>query len=79
MSGLIPREAWPVIGVAVQVVGAIILAFMAHRVKLLEQNTNSIKDALVKEVGESNMAKGLKQGRAEVIAERPQAGDPPKP
>jgi hypothetical protein len=31
----------------------------------LEKNTNSIKDALVKVTGESEHAKGLKQGRDE--------------
>lgn len=35
---------------------------MSETVHTLEKNTNSIKDALVKSVGEAEFAKGLKEG-----------------
>lgn len=34
---------------------------------LLEKNTNSIKDALVKTTGEKERAKGVLEGQAQVI------------
>lgn len=37
----------------------------ANTILLLEQNTNSIKDALVKVTGESEHAKGMLQGKAD--------------
>jgi len=37
----------------------------AKTIELLEQNTNSIKDALVKVTGESEHAKGVLQGKQE--------------
>lgn len=43
----------------------------AHAAKIaeLEKNTNSIKDALVKVTGEAALAKGVLQGRAQVLDE----------
>jgi len=41
-------------------------AFLTHRkLHLLEKNTNSMKDALVKLTGEKAFNEGLKQGREE--------------
>jgi len=37
----------------------------AETISVLEKNTNSIKDALVKVTGESEHAKGVLQGKAE--------------
>lgn len=42
-------------------------AHHAEMIATLEKNTNSIKDALVKVTGEAAMARGVLQGRAEVI------------
>lgn len=39
----------------------------AEVIEKLEKNTNSIKDALLKTTGEAEHAKGVVQGRAEVI------------
>lgn len=60
----------PVLSVLIQTAGAIILARMAAKIRLLEKNTNSIKDALVKEVGESSEAKGVLKGHANAVAEQ---------
>jgi hypothetical protein len=42
----------------------------ANALELLEKNTNSIKDALVKVTGESEFAKGKLEGKAEPKGER---------
>ena len=43
-----------------------IIGLLAHgKIASLEANTNSIKDELVKVTGESEFAKGLKQGQEE--------------
>lgn len=39
----------------------------ATAIAMLEKNTNSIKDALIKTTGEAEHAKGVVQGRSEVI------------
>lgn len=39
----------------------------AEVIEKLEKNTNSIKDALLKTTGEAEHAKGVIQGRSEVI------------
>lgn len=38
---------------------------MRSTVRLLEKNTNSIKDALIQSVGEAEFAKGVISGKAE--------------
>lgn len=40
----------------------------AQVISMLEKNTNSIKDALIKTTGEAEHAKGVVQGRAEEAA-----------
>ncbi len=62
----------PDAAVMVSVVGAIaslVNTFMILNAKktvtLLEKNTNSIKDELVRVVGQAEHAKGLKQGQEE--------------
>lgn len=41
---------------------------MSGTIDLLEKNTNSIKDALVKTTGEAEKAKGVLEGRAQIFA-----------
>ena len=55
----------------------IVLAYIAYKqilmtrdVKLLEKNTNSMKDALVAVTKESALAKGNLEGRAELMIEQ---------
>jgi hypothetical protein len=38
----------------------------AQRIETLETNTNSIKDALIKSIGEAEYAKGVLHGKTEV-------------
>jgi hypothetical protein len=45
---------------------------LTSTIRALEVNTNSIKDALVKETSESSMAKGVLQGRLEAQLEQTQ-------
>ena len=47
------------------IVTAVLTLLSTRRIKLLEVNTNSIKDALVKVTGDAAYAKGLKAGREE--------------
>jgi len=69
-------EAFKVVGIALQTVGTVLVAWLAYKhavldstLKKLEKNTNSIKDALVIETANSSLAKGNLQGRAELQAE----------
>lgn len=39
----------------------------AQQIALLERNTNSIKDALITTTGDAEHAKGVLQGRAEMV------------
>jgi hypothetical protein len=50
-------------------VSTLIVSRAAKTVKLLETNTNSIKDALVKVTGDEALARGRLAGRAEQKAE----------
>lgn len=56
------------VGVLLQVYNSIAGSQRAKTIALLEQNTNSIKDALIKTTGEAEHAKGVVQGRTEVTA-----------
>jgi hypothetical protein len=44
-----------------------LVTMLLKRMTLLEKNTNSIKDALIEETRASNLAKGVLQGRAQVL------------
>ena len=59
----------------IQTAGAVVLAWIAYKqsalnktIVTLEKNTNSIKDALVKSVGEAEKAKGILEERARAVA-----------
>jgi hypothetical protein len=69
-------EVAKVIGIGLQTVGTILVAWLTYKhtvlemtMKKLEKNTNSIKDALVAETAVSNLAKGKLEAREEMRAE----------
>jgi hypothetical protein len=71
LSDAIYVPIWVALVVAVPQILGVIMQFFTHlRINTLEKNTNSIKDELVKVVGESEHAKGLLEGR-DIIATSP--------
>lgn len=68
-------ETWITIGAICNMLGALFLLLLKidfsriwTTIDLLEKNTNSIKDALVKTTGEAERAKGVLEGKADAKA-----------
>jgi len=57
----------------VSTVGTVAIAWIGFRIKKLEHNTNSIKDALIASTAKASHAEGVIAGKAEatLIAPRP--------
>jgi hypothetical protein len=60
---------YALIGLIFNGVMGLVMFFLAHWMRAMEKNTNSMKDALVKVTGEAEFSKGHFQGGADKQAE----------